>query len=177
VVTTVVIYDRTEVRTRGGRRREALRAEGEHVHLLRPLETPPSGAELTAVEALASPAVQLFMQRAVASGHRLPLSDGDANIVADVCSRLDGIPLAIELAASHARGAPQSLTVARQQSALGWELRSAIALAPLWAGHERADAAKEVLRDCYQRFTEGSATADLKMAAQLLEQLGPPTNA
>jgi hypothetical protein len=56
-------------------------------------------------------------------------------------------------------------------------LRSAIALAPLWAGHERADAAKEVLRDCYQRFTEGSATADLKMAAQLLEQLGPPTNA
>jgi predicted ATPase/DNA-binding winged helix-turn-helix (wHTH) protein len=82
--------------------REALRAEGEHVHLLRPLETPPSGAELTAVEALASPAVQLFMERAAASGHRLPLSDGDANIVADVCSRLDGIPLAIELAASRA---------------------------------------------------------------------------
>jgi predicted ATPase len=69
----------------------------------------------------------------------------------------------------------QSLTVARQQSALGWELRSAIALARLWAGQGRADAAREVLRDCYQRFTEGFATADLKMAAQLLEQLGPPT--
>jgi predicted ATPase/DNA-binding winged helix-turn-helix (wHTH) protein len=80
--------------------REALRAEGEHVLLLRPLETPPSGAELTAVEALASPAVQLFMERAAVSGHRLPLSDGDASIVADMCRRLDGIALAIELAAS-----------------------------------------------------------------------------
>jgi predicted ATPase len=80
--------------------REALRVEGEQVHLLRPLETPPSGAGLTAREALASPAVQLFMEQAAASGHRLPLSDGDANIVADTCRRLDGIPLAIELAAS-----------------------------------------------------------------------------
>jgi predicted ATPase len=69
----------------------------------------------------------------------------------------------------------QSLTVARQQSALGWELRSAIALARLWAGQGRADAAREVLCDCYQRFTEGFATADLKMAAQLLEEPGPPT--
>jgi predicted ATPase len=80
--------------------REALRVEGEHVHLLRPLETPPSGAELTGSEALASPAVQLFMERAAASGHRLPLDDDDANIVADMCRRLDGIALAIELAAS-----------------------------------------------------------------------------
>jgi predicted ATPase len=69
----------------------------------------------------------------------------------------------------------QSLTMAHQQSALGWELRSAMTLARLWAGQGRTDAAREVLRDCYQRFTEGFATADLKMAAQLLEQLGPPT--
>ena len=80
--------------------REALRVEGEHVYLLRPLETPRSEAELTAREALASPAVQLFMERAFASGHRLPLSDDGANIVADMCRRLDGIALAIELAAS-----------------------------------------------------------------------------
>jgi hypothetical protein len=64
------------------------------------LETPPLGADLTAHEALASPAVQLFMKRAVASGHHLPLSDDDANVVADMCRRLDGIALAIELAAS-----------------------------------------------------------------------------
>jgi predicted ATPase/DNA-binding winged helix-turn-helix (wHTH) protein len=80
--------------------REALRVEGEHVYLVRPLETPPSGVELTAGQALASPAVQLFMERAVASGHSSALSDADANIVADMCRRLDGIALAIELAAS-----------------------------------------------------------------------------
>jgi predicted ATPase len=80
--------------------REALRVEGEHVYLMRPLETPPSGVDLTAGQALASPAVQLFMERAVASGHSSALSDDDANIVVDMCRRLDGIALAIELAAS-----------------------------------------------------------------------------
>jgi predicted ATPase len=69
----------------------------------------------------------------------------------------------------------QSLAAARKQSALSWELRSAIALARVWAGQGRADSARKVLRDCYLRFTEGFTTADLKMAAQLLEQLGPPT--
>jgi predicted ATPase/DNA-binding winged helix-turn-helix (wHTH) protein len=80
--------------------REALRVGGEHVYLLRPLEIPPPGAGLTARDALASPAVQLFMERAAASGHRLPLSDDDADIIADMCRRLDGIALAIELGAS-----------------------------------------------------------------------------
>jgi predicted ATPase len=55
--------------------REALRVEDEHVYLLRSLETPPSGAELTAREALASPAVQLFMERVAAGGHRFALGD------------------------------------------------------------------------------------------------------
>ncbi|OYW25271.1 MAG: hypothetical protein B7Z44_19330, partial [Caulobacter sp. 12-67-6] len=41
--------------------REALRVEGEHVHLLPPLAAPPEGAALTAAEALTFPAVQLFM--------------------------------------------------------------------------------------------------------------------
>jgi predicted ATPase len=61
----------------------------------------------------------------------------------------------------------QSLTVAREQSALGWELRSTIALARLWAGQGRPDAARNVLLDAFQRFTEGFTTADLKTAAQL----------
>lgn len=82
--------------------REALRAEGENVYLLSPLESPDEEHALTAGEALASPAVQLFVDRAVASGHRLELSDADAPIVARICRRLDGIPLAIELVASRA---------------------------------------------------------------------------
>jgi predicted ATPase/DNA-binding winged helix-turn-helix (wHTH) protein len=80
--------------------REALRVEGEHVHLLYPLDGPLEDVGLTAAEAVTFPAVQLFMERATASGNRLELSDADAPIVAGICRRLDGIALAIELAAS-----------------------------------------------------------------------------
>jgi predicted ATPase/DNA-binding winged helix-turn-helix (wHTH) protein len=80
--------------------REALRVEGEHVYLLMPLDDPPDRPELTAAEALASPAVQLFMERARASGLRAEMNDSEAPVVATICRRLDGIPLAIELVAS-----------------------------------------------------------------------------
>jgi predicted ATPase len=63
------------------------------------LDCPPEVAGLTAVEALLYPAAQLFMERAAASGYGTALSDIDAPIVARICRRLDGIPLAIELAA------------------------------------------------------------------------------
>src|SRR5271170_670453 len=80
--------------------REALRVEGEHVYVLHSLECPPEDAGLTALEALRYPAAQLFMERAAASGHGAALSDIDAPIVARSCRRLDGVALAIELAAS-----------------------------------------------------------------------------
>jgi DNA-binding winged helix-turn-helix (wHTH) protein len=79
---------------------EALRVEGENAHLLAPLDCPHPGAQLTAAEALAGSAVQLFMDRAYAAGHTAELTDAEAPVVAGICSRLDGIPLAIELAAS-----------------------------------------------------------------------------
>jgi predicted ATPase/DNA-binding winged helix-turn-helix (wHTH) protein len=82
--------------------REALRVEGEHVHLLYALDCPPEDVSLTSAEALKYPAAQLFTERAAASGHGAVLSDSDAPIVATICRRLDGIPLAIELAASRA---------------------------------------------------------------------------
>jgi predicted ATPase/DNA-binding winged helix-turn-helix (wHTH) protein len=80
--------------------REALRVRGEHVHLLHSLEGPPDDVGLTASEALAYPAVQLFMDRATASGYTSDLTDLDARIAAGICRRLDGIALAIELVAS-----------------------------------------------------------------------------
>src|SRR5246500_4707843 len=80
--------------------REALRVEGEHVHLLHSLDCPPEDAGLTAMEALRYPAAQLFMERAAAGGCDAELSDTDAPIAARICRRLDGIALAIELAAS-----------------------------------------------------------------------------
>ncbi|UVK41065.1 winged helix-turn-helix domain-containing protein [Mesorhizobium sp. AR10] len=79
--------------------REALRVEGENVYLLTPLEGPSEESGLTAAQALAAPAVQLFMERAVAGGLGAELSDTDAPILAAICRRLDGIALAIELAA------------------------------------------------------------------------------
>src|SRR5262249_33515366 len=55
---------------------------------------------LTASQVLAFPAVQLFVQQARASGYLLQLNDADAPVVAEICRRLDGIALALELAAS-----------------------------------------------------------------------------
>ena len=98
--------------------REALRVEGEHVHLLYALDCPPEEEDLTAVEALKYPAVQLFMERAAASGHDAVLSDSDAPIVATICRRLDGIALAIELAASRAGSLP-NCGAARQSLQFG----------------------------------------------------------
>ena len=82
--------------------REALRVEGERVHLLYSLDCPPDQVGLTAAEVLKFPAAQLFMERAAASGYSVALGDEEAPIVANICRRLDGIALAIELAASHA---------------------------------------------------------------------------
>ncbi|HTC04006.1 MAG TPA: winged helix-turn-helix domain-containing protein [Xanthobacteraceae bacterium] len=82
--------------------REALRVEGERVHLLYALDCPPEEVSLTSAEALNYPAAQLFMERAVASGYGGVLNDIEAPIVTTICRRLDGIPLAIELAASRA---------------------------------------------------------------------------
>jgi len=79
--------------------REPLRSDGEHVHRLEPLATPPASQELTATQALAFPAVQLFVERAVASQDTFELTEEDAPIVAELCRRLDGIALAIEIAA------------------------------------------------------------------------------
>jgi len=79
--------------------REPLLMEGERVRRLLPLATLPSSAAVTAAEALTSPAVQLFVERVTASNDGFELSAEDAPIVAEICRRLDGIPLAIELAA------------------------------------------------------------------------------
>ena len=79
--------------------REALRVEGEHVYWLPPLESPAPDSSLKAAYVREFPAVKLFLERAAASGNRLDLSDADAAMIAGICGRLDGIALAIELAA------------------------------------------------------------------------------
>ncbi|WP_338764489.1 winged helix-turn-helix domain-containing protein [Massilia sp. METH4] len=79
--------------------REALRAAGERVQRVEPLACPPAGSH-TAAAALAYPAVALFAARAAAARDGYTLDDADATAVAELCRRLDGVPLAIELAAA-----------------------------------------------------------------------------
>jgi predicted ATPase/DNA-binding winged helix-turn-helix (wHTH) protein len=80
--------------------RGPLRVEGEHVYRLPPLKCPAAASTLTAAEALSSPAVQLFAERAAASLSGFELDDGNASFVAEICRNLDGVPLAIEIAAA-----------------------------------------------------------------------------
>lgn len=80
--------------------REPLRAEGEWVQRLQPLDIPPRSAALTARQAISFSAVELFVERASATLDSFALTDADAIVAADICRRLDGIPLAIELAAA-----------------------------------------------------------------------------
>jgi predicted ATPase len=79
--------------------REPLQVEGERVHRLHALAFPPDDASLTAACALTFPAVQLLVERAAAHTSGFQLNDADAPIVGKVCRKLDGIALALELAA------------------------------------------------------------------------------
>ncbi|MBR1132015.1 ATP-binding protein [Bradyrhizobium iriomotense] len=79
--------------------RESFRSEGERVHRLFPLESPPERDGLGIADILAYPASQLFVERIAESLSEFELSEEDAPLVAEICRRLDGIALAIELAA------------------------------------------------------------------------------
>jgi predicted ATPase/class 3 adenylate cyclase len=84
--------------------REALHLRAEKVHPVPPLTLPPAGARrLTAEQVAAHEAVQLFLDRAKAIRPDFRLTDENAPAVAEICRRLDGLPLAIELAAARLR--------------------------------------------------------------------------
>jgi predicted ATPase/DNA-binding winged helix-turn-helix (wHTH) protein len=79
--------------------REPLGVPGERVHRLGPLNSLEPSSTLTAAEAAASPAVQLFVERVTAIVEDFTLTDANAPLVVAICRRLDGLPLAIEFAA------------------------------------------------------------------------------
>lgn len=82
--------------------RERLALDGEEVLPVEPLPVPAAGAP-TLLATTRSAAVRLFCDRAAAACHGFVLTPGNAAAVADVCRRLDGLPLAIELAAARLR--------------------------------------------------------------------------
>jgi predicted ATPase len=79
--------------------REPLGVAGEREHRLRQLGSPPTSSGLTAAEAAAFPAVQLFVERVTAIVEDFALTDANAPPIIEICRRLDGLPLAIEFAA------------------------------------------------------------------------------
>jgi predicted ATPase/DNA-binding CsgD family transcriptional regulator len=83
--------------------RALLRVSGEHAFPVPPLPLPPAAQGTTAERASLSPAVRLFVRRAVAARPDFSLTDANAAEVEAICRRLDGLPLAIELAAARAR--------------------------------------------------------------------------
>jgi predicted ATPase/DNA-binding winged helix-turn-helix (wHTH) protein len=103
--------------------REALRIDGEGVYRLDPLACPPDDPQMSADAALAFPAARLFIERAAASGARLDLSPAGAYIIARICRKLDGVALAVELAARRVEtcGLPQTAELLDQHLALGWQ--------------------------------------------------------
>jgi predicted ATPase/DNA-binding winged helix-turn-helix (wHTH) protein len=79
--------------------RELLGVAGEGQYRLGPLDSPPPSSGLTAAEAAAFPAVQLFVERVTAIVEDFKLTDANALLVVEICRKLDGLPLAIEFAA------------------------------------------------------------------------------
>ena len=79
--------------------REALEAEGEWVHRLAALEAPVPGDQTDLEQGLEYPAIQLFVERASANSDAFVVNQANLKTVVHLCRQLDGMPLAIELAA------------------------------------------------------------------------------
>jgi len=90
--------------------RSSLRIRPEHEYPLAPLSLPDEPGSADAERIATAPAVALFVDRARSVAPSFRLTDANAAIVAEICARLDGLPLAIELAAVRAKIlSPQAL--------------------------------------------------------------------
>ena len=78
--------------------RVSLGVPGEKVFRLQPLPLPPAGGQLSAEEALCYDAVRLFVERATMAVPDFRMEQAKPAVIAEICRRLDGIALAIEMA-------------------------------------------------------------------------------
>ena len=116
--------------------REALQVVGEQVIPVRPLQCPPLRRGLAAQDVLQFPAARHFMSRVLAAGHGSELTDTDAAAVARICRDLDGVPLALEIAA----GGAASYGLAETAAMLDSQLKLA------WRGRRTAAPRQQTLR-------------------------------
>ena len=99
--------------------RMVLRLSGEHEFPVPPLPVPPVGAGEDAAQVQRCASVRLFVQRAQAASASFELTSANAGAVAEICQRLDGLPLAIELAAARVRLLPPQALLARLDDKMG----------------------------------------------------------
>jgi len=93
--------------------RTVLRLRAEREYPVRPLTVPAFSSDAALAQLASLPAVQLFVDRARAVRYDFALTDDNALAVAGICRRLDGLPLAIELAAARSRLLEPSALLAR----------------------------------------------------------------
>ncbi len=93
--------------------RIALNVYGEHEFPVPPLDLPRAESELTAENLAANESVLLFVERARAAQPNFVLTDDNAPAVVEICRRLDGLPLALELAAVRVKLLPPQAILAR----------------------------------------------------------------
>jgi predicted ATPase/class 3 adenylate cyclase len=98
--------------------REPLRIAAERQYPVPPLRLPESSSVKSALEAAEYEAVVLFVERARAVRPDFELTDETAPIVAEICARLDGLPLAIELAAAWSKVLPPAALLRRLERRL-----------------------------------------------------------
>ena len=105
--------------------REPLRVRGEHVHRLGALPYPDDPVGLTVPEILAYPAVELFCSRVAAADSDFAPEEEAVRLAADICRRLDGMALPIELVAVRAatHGIPATARQLGERFSLGWSGR------------------------------------------------------
>ncbi len=99
--------------------RERLHVYGEQEYPVYPLDLPDLQRDESPEELLAHDAVNLFIQRARAAQPGFDLDEAQKSAVARICVRLDGLPLALELAASQVKIFPTTLLAQRLQDSLG----------------------------------------------------------
>jgi predicted ATPase/class 3 adenylate cyclase len=98
--------------------RAALQVSGEHAYPVPPLSLPNHTHAAVPDDVTSSEAVRLFLERAQALNPDFAVTDANAPVLAEICRRLDGLPLAIELAAARSRLLPPQALLARLESRL-----------------------------------------------------------
>jgi predicted ATPase/DNA-binding CsgD family transcriptional regulator len=130
--------------------RSSLRVSGEQECPVPPLDVPQQEACPTAASLASCESVRLFVERAAAAVPEFSLDDENAPAVAEIARRLDGLPLAIELAAARVKLLPPQAILPRLEHSLGL----------LTGGHRDLPDRQQTLRATiawsYDLLTEGS---------------------